>query len=49
MPAAAAPALVPEDLAALDELLDVTSPHCVLHRDDLAVRTERTVWAARRT
>ncbi|MFC8678205.1 class I SAM-dependent methyltransferase [Streptomyces griseorubiginosus] len=45
----AAPALSPEDLAALDELLDPTSPHSVLHRDDLAVRTERTVWAARRT
>jgi SAM-dependent methyltransferase len=46
---AAAPALSPEDLAALDELLDVNSPHSILHRDDLAVRTERTVWAARRT
>lgn len=45
----AAPALSPEDLAALDELLDVDSPHSILHRDDLAVRTERTVWAARRT
>ncbi|MEU9735926.1 class I SAM-dependent methyltransferase [Streptomyces sp. NPDC048002] len=45
---AAAPALSPEDLAALDELLDVNSPHSILHRDDLAVRTERTVWAARR-
>ncbi|MEU6742709.1 class I SAM-dependent methyltransferase [Streptosporangium sandarakinum] len=46
---AAAPALGPEDLATLDELLDVNSPHSILHRDDLAVRTERTVWAARRT
>ncbi|MEN3539310.1 methyltransferase [Microbispora sp. ZYX-F-249] len=46
---AAAPALSPEDLAALDELLDVDSPHSILRRDDLAVRTERTVWAARRT
>jgi SAM-dependent methyltransferase len=45
---AAAPALSPEDLAALDELLDVNSPHSILHRDDLAVRTERSVWAARR-
>ncbi|MFD7659702.1 class I SAM-dependent methyltransferase [Actinosynnema sp. NPDC059797] len=45
----AAPALVPEDLAALDELLDPTSPNGLLHREDLAVRTERTVWAARRT
>ncbi|MFC9977826.1 class I SAM-dependent methyltransferase [Spirillospora sp. NPDC127200] len=46
---AAAPALSPEDLAALDELLDVNNPRSILHRDDLAVRTERTVWAARRT
>ncbi|MGV9772034.1 class I SAM-dependent methyltransferase [Streptosporangium sp. NPDC003464] len=45
---AAAPALSPEDLAALDELLDANSPHSILRRDDLAVRTERTVWAARR-
>ncbi|MGO4752799.1 trans-aconitate 2-methyltransferase [Streptomyces sp. 2MCAF27] len=46
---AAAPALSPEDLAALDELLDPDSPHSILRRDDLAVRSERTVWAARRT
>ncbi|MER5218404.1 class I SAM-dependent methyltransferase [Streptomyces sp. NPDC002838] len=45
---AAAPALSPEDLVALDELLDVDSPHSILRRSDLAVRTERTVWAARR-
>lgn len=44
----AAPVLSPEDLVALDELLDPGSPNSVLHRDDLAVRTERTVWAARR-
>ncbi|MEU6720292.1 methyltransferase [Nonomuraea sp. NPDC046802] len=44
----AAPALSPEDLAALDELLDTNSPNGLLHRKDLAVRTERTVWAARR-
>ncbi|XVQ89470.1 class I SAM-dependent methyltransferase [Microbispora siamensis] len=44
----AAPALGPQDLAALDELLDTNSPHSILRRDDLAVRTERTVWAARR-
>ncbi|RFU83951.1 class I SAM-dependent methyltransferase [Streptomyces triticagri] len=44
----AAPALGTEDLAALDELLDARSPHSILHRDDLTVRTERTVWAARR-
>jgi SAM-dependent methyltransferase len=45
---AAAHALSPEDLVALDELLDVDSPHSILRRSDLAVRTERTVWAARR-
>ncbi len=38
-----------DDLAALDQLLDPSSPHSILHRDDLAVRTERTVWAARRS
>ncbi|MEU1278555.1 class I SAM-dependent methyltransferase [Streptomyces sp. NPDC005805] len=43
-----ADALPPEDLAALDRLLDTDGPHSVLRRDDLAVRTERTVWAARR-
>ncbi|ASO21657.1 SAM-dependent methyltransferase [Actinoalloteichus hoggarensis] len=43
-----AEALQPEDLAALDRLLDPESPHSLLRRDDLAVRTERTVWAARR-
>ncbi|MFF0185443.1 methyltransferase [Streptomyces sp. NPDC005244] len=37
-----------EDLAALDRLLDTDSPHSILRRDDLEVRTERTVWAARR-
>ncbi|MBO8200345.1 methyltransferase domain-containing protein [Streptomyces smyrnaeus] len=45
----AAQALSTEDLAALDQLLDTGSPHSILRRDDLAVRTERTVWAARRT
>ncbi|UED88019.1 class I SAM-dependent methyltransferase [Streptomyces profundus] len=45
---AAAAALSAEDLAALDELLDTDSPHSVLRRDDLAVRTARTLWAARR-
>jgi SAM-dependent methyltransferase len=40
-------ALSADDLAALDRLLD-DGPHSVLRRDDLAVRTERTVWAARR-
>lgn len=41
--------LAPEDLAALDRLLDTDGPESILRRDDLAVRTERTVWAARRT
>ena len=36
-----------DDLAALDELLDTDGPSSVLRRDDLVVRTERTVWAAR--
>jgi SAM-dependent methyltransferase len=46
---AAATELTPEDLTALDQLLDTGGPHSILHRDDLAVRTERTVWSARRT
>jgi SAM-dependent methyltransferase len=37
-----------DDLTALDQLLDTDSPSSILRRDDLAVRTERTVWAARR-
>ncbi|MFC8074549.1 class I SAM-dependent methyltransferase [Streptomyces sp. NPDC057307] len=41
--------LAPEDLAALDRLLDTESPHSIARRDDLTVRTERTVWAARRS
>ncbi|MFF1442223.1 class I SAM-dependent methyltransferase [Streptomyces sp. NPDC058295] len=41
--------LTAEDLAAFDRLLDPDSPHGVRHRTDLRVRTERTVWAARRT
>jgi SAM-dependent methyltransferase len=40
--------LSPEDLTALDQLLDDQSPHSILRRGDLTVRTERTVWAARR-
>ncbi|MFE4371571.1 class I SAM-dependent methyltransferase [Streptomyces sp. NPDC056835] len=44
-----AQALTTEDLTALDQLLDTDSPHSILRRDDLTVRTERTVWAARRT
>ncbi|SDR22802.1 class I SAM-dependent methyltransferase [Thermostaphylospora chromogena] len=43
----AASVLSPEDLAALDELLDADSPNSLLRRADLVVRTERTVWAAR--
>ncbi|MET8361440.1 class I SAM-dependent methyltransferase [Micromonospora sp. NPDC005171] len=45
---AAAEMLTPEDLTALDQLLDISSPHSILRRDDLTMRTERTVWAARR-
>ena len=41
-------ALTAADRAALDQLLDTDGPHSILRRDDLAVRTERTVWAARR-
>ncbi|MFE2681356.1 class I SAM-dependent methyltransferase [Streptomyces mirabilis] len=43
-----ASALTAEDLAALDRLLDTGGPHGILRRVDLSVRTERTVWAARR-
>lgn len=43
-----ASALTAEDLTALDRLLDTDGPHSVLRRTDLGVRTERTVWAARR-
>ncbi|RIV40014.1 class I SAM-dependent methyltransferase [Micromonospora radicis] len=44
-----ADALVPGDRAALDRLLDTDGPRSILRRGDLAVRTTRTVWAARRT
>jgi SAM-dependent methyltransferase len=37
-----------EDLAALDRLLDEEGPDSILRRDDLTVRTGRTVWVARR-
>jgi SAM-dependent methyltransferase len=37
-----------DDLAALDTLLDSDGPGSVLRRDDLAVRTKRTVWIAKR-
>src|ERR1039457_1484905 len=36
------------DLAALDTLLDSDGPDGVLQRDDLTVRTARTIWVARR-
>jgi hypothetical protein len=42
-------ALPAADLTALDQLLDTERPHSIPRRSDLAVRTERTVWAARRT
>ncbi|MEH0109765.1 class I SAM-dependent methyltransferase [Tersicoccus sp. MR15.9] len=38
--------LDPEDLAALDRLIDADGPQSILHRDDVEVRTERQVWAA---
>jgi hypothetical protein len=44
-----ASALTAEDLTAFDQLLDTDSPHSILRSIDLSVRTERTVWAARRT
>ncbi|MFI6092904.1 class I SAM-dependent methyltransferase [Streptomyces sp. NPDC051218] len=47
--AGAAHALSAEDLGSLDRLLDTDGPLSVLRRDDLAVRTERSVWAARRS
>lgn len=46
--ATAAAALAAEDLASLDRLLDTGGPGSLLRREDLAVRTERTVWCARR-
>lgn len=41
-------ALPAADLAALDHLLDPDDPRGIAHRDDLVLRTERTVWTARR-
>jgi SAM-dependent methyltransferase len=40
--------LTAEDLATLDLLLDSDGPDGLLRRDDLVVRTTRTVWVARR-
>ena len=45
----AAEALDAEDIAALDQLLDTSGPHSILRRGDLALRTQRTVWAASRS
>ena len=39
--------LAPEDLAALDRLLDPGHPESLLQRTDLTLRTTRTVWTAR--
>ena len=36
-----------DDLAALDRLLDPDDPRGIGNRDDLVLRTERTVWIAR--
>ncbi|MEU6125709.1 class I SAM-dependent methyltransferase [Streptomyces sp. NPDC047123] len=41
-------ALTDADLTALDRLLDPDGPGSVARRDDLRVRTERSVWAARK-
>ena len=38
----------PDDLAALDTLIDSDGPDGVLRRGDLTVRAARTVWVARR-
>lgn len=45
---AVAEELSPDDRAALDQLLDAESPNHVLRQPGLAVRTERTAWAAAR-
>ncbi|WP_230193898.1 class I SAM-dependent methyltransferase [Streptomyces coriariae] len=49
MRAGVASVLTAEDLTAFDRLLDTDGPHGIVHHPDLGVRTERTVWAARRT
>ncbi|ART72943.1 SAM-dependent methyltransferase [Mycobacterium dioxanotrophicus] len=46
---AAADALSADDLIAMDQLLDIDGPLSILGRNDLAVRTQRAVWVARRT
>ncbi len=45
---AAGDRLSAEDLAALDTLLDGDGPASILRREDLTIRTTRTVWLARR-
>lgn len=47
MRAAIAAELDPDDLAALDRLLDERDPESLRRRDDLIVRGGRTVWTAR--
>lgn len=37
------------DPTALENLLDTDGPGSIARRDDLTPRTERIVWAARRT
>jgi hypothetical protein len=37
-----------DDLATLDTLINSDGPDGVLRRDDLTVRTTRTVWVAKR-
>jgi SAM-dependent methyltransferase len=37
-----------EDLATLDTLIETDGPGSVLHRQDLAIRGARTIWAGRR-
>ncbi|MEU0677945.1 hypothetical protein ABZ330_34715 [Streptomyces sp. NPDC006172] len=44
----AADALAPDDLAAMDALLDEAEPRGLAHRDDFVVRATRTAWIARR-
>jgi SAM-dependent methyltransferase len=46
--ASVADALPAADLAALDRLLDPAGPDGIARRTDLTVRTQRSVWAARR-
>ncbi|MFI8089396.1 class I SAM-dependent methyltransferase [Streptomyces sp. NPDC086080] len=48
MRGSAAAALTAEDLTALDQLLDTGGQRSILRHPGLSVRTERTVWAARR-